>query len=227
MSNLLLPADFQSHKRAGCSLQGDEWGLIEIRDEIQRERDHYSHLPRGQRERGRSISRNIRFKWAEHLSACNVYICLFGYLFISVCLRSTSASCWHSASCLQGNRIHEPQIAPLSRSIPSLCTGPYQTTSRPFTFHIPPQQQIDPSNEKNSPWSDLSKDQRVALTGKIATDWIHLASTSSSKHIGEAAKLKKAAVETWRTLCEWICSLCRYSLKVIIHEWKHSKFHLC
>lgn len=47
-----------------------------------------------------------------------IFIPSIFYLFYtnpSFCLRSSWVSCWHSASCLHGNQIHQPQIAPPNR----------------------------------------------------------------------------------------------------------------
>lgn len=44
-----------------------------------------------------------------------IFIYFLFHLKLSFCLRSSSVSCGHSANCLQGNQIHQPQIAPPNR----------------------------------------------------------------------------------------------------------------
>lgn len=114
-----------NRQRGPAGGPGDKRGLTEgPRPQSEGERPWQPLTYRRERERegGRqSISQCI-----EHLgeSVClpclhppvihlSVTVCLSDCL--SACLRSTSVSCWLSASCLQGNRIHEPQIAPPSR----------------------------------------------------------------------------------------------------------------
>lgn len=53
----------------------------------------------------------------------DIFIYFLFHLKLSFCLRSSSVSCGHSASCLQGNQIHQPQIAPPNRISLRLCAG--------------------------------------------------------------------------------------------------------
>lgn len=109
-----------------------------LRPPSQRLRDHYSQLSdreaetegetkkerQRETERERSVS-SVTDSLSDQTESYRLpVIFISGYLdmyvFINlsgaVCLSEVSVgSCWRSASCLHGNRIHEPQIAPPSR----------------------------------------------------------------------------------------------------------------
>ena len=142
---LLTSQDKRQRGTAGGP--GDKRGITEgLRPHSEGERPLQPLTYRRERERegGRqSVSMYWTFRSiclpAVFTSTCYSSICNCLSLRLSVCLRSTSGSCWLSASCLHGNRIHEPQIAPPSR-VSLRHIEPHRT---PTHFKNTPQQQID------------------------------------------------------------------------------------
>lgn len=93
-----------------------------------------------------------------------IFIYFLFHLKPSFCLRSRSLSCGHSASCLQGNQIHQPQIAPPNRISLRLCAGAP-------SHHITLRKTVDPSTVPGRQSSWNSSIHLSDLVGIILFSW--------------------------------------------------------